>query len=253
MHSSTVDIPVTYTDDASDITLQDPEKKKTLRSELVFSTRALRSDRQCPISASKAIILIVSTILLGLFGWLVTAPLREVARSPRQSALYTDCGKDHLMAAAAGCVFDPMAVGWMAPECRNPSLFEEYALKLVSDQSSIEKYITNPAENIWFRWPNLTEPISDPSEMIKLDEIWSYGAFHVWHCLYMAQLAVLAAMRVSSGEHNVLLNSRSTESEHVEHCFSFATDIILHPSTTQQSLFTMPGTSVWNCNVLSPR
>ncbi|KAJ5051305.1 hypothetical protein J3E72DRAFT_278925 [Bipolaris maydis] len=150
------------------------------------------------------------------------------ARSP------TDCGNNYTTAIAAGCIFDFTAVKWMAPECHNATLSKSLASKVPKPMFFLSK--------------NLTEPLSeDPLEISQHDQIWSHHEYHAIHCTYMLQLAATAAVMVSSGHHNVFLNSFSANADHIAHC----SRALSNPVPDLRSVHIPRPGSALHCNIVS--
>ncbi|PVI01721.1 hypothetical protein DM02DRAFT_613432 [Periconia macrospinosa] len=182
----------------SQSTQEEKEESRTLLSDLPATRRKWLSDSRVNIPLA-----ILITLLLGFLVWLSLSTTIN-ARS-HNTPSYTDCGKNYSTAVAAGCVFDVLATTWVPPECHNATLFNEYTSRL--------------PKPLFYRWPNLTEPLSeDPKELVTHETIWSYGEFHTAHCLYLLQCGALAAAKVSAGHRNVLANNHATSLWHIAHC-----------------------------------
>lgn len=87
---------------------------------------------------------------------------------------------------------------------------------------------------MFFRWENLTEPIpEDPVEISKHDTVWTFDKYHTIHCVYILELAALAASMASSGNQDVFLNHVAANSKHTRHCTELLSGNISFPGETE--------------------
>lgn len=194
---------------------EDKEENRTLLSDLPPTRKKWLSNGRVRVP-----IAIFITTLLGFIVWLSLSTAMNTSRS-RNTLSYTDCGMNYSMAVAAGCIFDVLATTWVPPECHNATLFNEYTSRL--------------PKPMFYRWPNLTEPLSeDPQELVTHETIWSYGEFHTAHCLYLLQCGALAAAKVSAGHQNVLANNHATSLWHIGHCTKNVFNSLSYPENNTE-------------------
>ncbi|USP80825.1 hypothetical protein yc1106_08099 [Curvularia clavata] len=184
---------------------QDLENQDILLEKTFLESLGPKFHRSIAHINAAVVALFLFTVVAGSLAWLGVSATLRTDDAPKSSKLYTDCGSNHSTAIAAGCVYDIVAPQWTPPECYNAPLSEEYARKI--------------PKPMFFRWPNLTEPIpEDPLEISRHDTIWTFDAYHTMHCVYILELAALAAGMASSGQQDVFLNHIAANSKHTKHC-----------------------------------
>jgi hypothetical protein len=182
-----------------------------------------------------AVVLFFLTIVVGSMAWLGVSATLQKNETSNPSKLYTDCGSNYSTAIAAGCIYDIVAPQWTPPECYNAALSKEHAIKI--------------PKPMFFRWSNLTEPIpEDPLEISQHETIWTFDEYHTIHCVYILELAALAAAVVSSGHQGVYLNHIAANSKHTKHCTELLSSNITSPGPTE---IRHPGAAL-HCDVLAP-
>lgn len=220
-----------------DVLSQNLEEQDTLLSKTSPPDSArIKSRIGLTIETLAAIVLSILTVVIGLLAWMRVSASPQTDKLPNFSKLYTDCGSNYSTAFAAGCIFDIVAPQWIPPECYNANLSNEHASKI--------------PKPMFFRWPNLTEPISeDPMEISQYERVWTFDEYHTIHCIYILELAALAAAKAFSGHEAVYLNSISTNSKHTKHC----TDLLSSNATSPGPVEIRRPGGILRCNVLSPR
>lgn len=199
---------------------QDLEEQDTLL--LKKSSESIWPKTRQSIAHAKLVtlVLFLFTIVVGSLAWLGVSATLETDEAQRSSKLHTDCGSNYSTAIAAGCVYDIVAPQWTPPECYNAALSEEYATKI--------------SKPMFYRWSNLTEPIpEDPVEISRHDTIWTFDEYHTIHCVYILELAALAAAMASSGHQDVYLNHIAANSKHTKHCTELLSGDITSPGPTE--------------------
>lgn len=167
-----------------------------------------------------AVTILIFTTIVGSLAWIGVSATLRTDKAPKSLKPFTDCGDNHSTAIAAGCVYDIVAPQWTPPECYNAPLSEEYARRI--------------PKPMFFRWPNLTEPIpEDPLEISKHDTIWTFDEYHTIHCVYILELAALAAGMASSGQQDVFLNHIAANSKHTKHCTELLSGNNTSPGPTE--------------------
>ncbi|KAG9229921.1 hypothetical protein BJ875DRAFT_521654, partial [Amylocarpus encephaloides] len=128
--------------------------------------------------------------------------------------MVTDCGTSRLRAEARGCIFDPMAAGWVPPICHSPTAAHD-ALYNPLTTSSLGVNDEFP----WFIDANFTSKIA-PSELglLEAEEAYATQGYHIAHCLYMLKLGVIALNKVARGEKDVYVHYRAVDEHHMMHC-----------------------------------
>jgi hypothetical protein len=183
-----------------------PQEENTLLSEKHAAQSTWAKHRK-GFSTTKlaALVLALATIVVGALVWMTVIAHPPNNKSSKSPGTYTDCGKNYSTAIEAGCVYDLMSPQWVPPECFNASLSKEH--------------ISRVPQPIFFRWSNLTEPISnDPMELSQYETVWTHDEYHKVHCGYFLELAALAADVEFSGNGGVHLNSESVQIKHSRHC-----------------------------------
>ncbi|PSN64609.1 hypothetical protein BS50DRAFT_678674 [Corynespora cassiicola Philippines] len=156
---------------------EDLEEQDTLLPENSPSEPVGPKGRRCISNTNLVAFAILSlSIVIGSLVWLSVSASPQADKTPKSSTSYTDCGSNYSTAAAAGCIYDIIAPQWMPPECYNAKLSNEHASKV--------------SKPMFFRWPNLTEPLSDdPMELSLHDTVWTFDEYHTTHCVYILELA----------------------------------------------------------------
>ena len=163
-----------------------------------------------------AVALFLFTMVVGSLAWLGVSATLQTDEASKSSKSYTDCGSNYSTAIAAGCMYDIVAPQWTPPECYNAALSKEYAAKI--------------PKPMFFRWPNLTEPIpEDPLEISQHETVRTFDEYYTIHCVYILELAALAAAMASSGHHDVYLNHIAANSKHTKHCTELLSGNITSP------------------------
>lgn len=199
---------------------QDSEEQEILHQKTSLESPWYRARRNSAHVVLIAVVLFLFSIAVGSLAWLEVSATLRTGEQPKSPDLHTDCGSNYSTAMAAGCVYDMIAPQWTPPECYNAALSEEYGLKI--------------PKPMFFRWSNLTEPIpEDPVEISRHDTIWTFDKYHTIHCVYILELAALAAAMASSGHQDVSLNHIAANSKHTKHCTELLSGNITSPGPTE--------------------
>jgi hypothetical protein len=167
-----------------------------------------------------AVVLLFFTVSVGSLAWLGVSATLQTNKGPDSSKPYTDCGSNYSTAIAAGCIYDIVAPQWTPPECYNAELSKEHAAKI--------------PKPMFFRWENLIGPIpEDPVELSRHDTVWTFDEYHTIHCVYILELAAMAAAMASSGHQDVYVNHIAANSKHTRHCTELLSSNVTSPGPTE--------------------
>ena len=130
------------------------QKEKILETDSSGLTKRKRGFR-------KPLLLWLFFFALAIFSlvayWLLPFRMNQI---PELHPVFGDCGKTPDEARAKGCIYDPLAVTWVRPECYYPELIDEfidmepvrfYHDKSLSEESRvpIEEIIPGQHEQVW--------------------------------------------------------------------------------------------------------
>lgn len=124
-----------------------------------------------------------------------------------------DCGESAVEARAAGCTFDPMALGWIHPDC-------------VGLDKLVDKYYAEWPELMQF-WTDPERTHRIPTEVVRSGNypglFWSPPDLHFMHCAYMLE------MGLHQWHRGGLIVDLLYSIEHTEHCVWMLSHHILKP------------------------
>ncbi|KIW86204.1 hypothetical protein Z517_01599 [Fonsecaea pedrosoi CBS 271.37] len=170
-----------------------------LNAKELGSTHARTTARRCRLP--KSILLWTFFIALAALSFLVywLLPLK-MNQTPTFHPVFGDCGKTPDQARTKGCVYDPLAVTWVRPECYYPELIEEFI---------------NMEPVAFYHDKSLTKESLVPLEEIiqaQHEQVWAPHKFHSVHCAHVVKKVHHALMN------HFPIDSFSLNYAHTEHC-----------------------------------
>ena len=180
---------------------------------------------------------VTSVTLLVLF--LIAPPNSNSAASPSHALLpvgmsrvnpstahqLQPCGNDAATARANGCIFDLLTLAWLAPECYDADLSEEFL-----EEASESFYYDEDAQHSIPDYETLSErPVGEVS--------WTTRKYHIYHCSYGWRLMHRAL------ERGGMLESGLSSYHHTEHC----TDTLMNTSVPMDAVITRVEISYPDC------
>lgn len=162
------------------------------------------------------------------------ASIEELVRGLRDEhpSHPVNCGHTKESAKAAGCVYDIMMVGWVAPGCIDPYVLSD----ALSPNSSLAGVKGAGTFNFSLNY-DFTELIPQDVDVISQhDWIFTNWEFHKAHCAYVWRILASALERKSKGEKGVYIYRTLLTYEHSLHCSKVLLDrekSLLEPTKMQ--------------------
>jgi len=129
--------------------------------------------------------------------WLLPLQMNQI---PEFRPVFGDCGESPEQSKARGCIYDPLAVTWVRPECYYPEIIEEFIDMGPVDFFS-EKSMSNESR----------VPIEEVIEGLHV-QVWAPHKFHSVHCAH-----VVKKVHHTLANH-LPIDSFSLNYEHTKHC-----------------------------------
>ncbi|TVY27468.1 hypothetical protein LHYA1_G003188 [Lachnellula hyalina] len=127
-----------------------------------------------------------------------TLPVGMSRVNPTTAHQLQPCGLDAATAKKNGCIFDLLTMSWLAPECYDEELSEEF-LEVASEP--------------FFYDMEGTKPIKDYNELSEVTQmVYTTRRYHIFHCSYGWRMMHRALVRGG------VLESGLSGYHHTEHC-----------------------------------